>query len=162
MHRLTKDVGPAAEQPLPESVADDDADFTIVDMEPAPHDRADTKHVGQTRRRPANLQPLALRIRSVSNGCADAGDPEHAHLLEHAIVFADEEVAPRIRTQLLLGLIWRREPHDRDAIDIRVWKRTPKRLVDEAEDQGIRPDPEAETADCRQRKRRSAPERASR
>src|SRR5262245_64535203 len=38
-YRLTKDVGPAAEKPLPESMADDDAHFAIVGVEPAPHDR---------------------------------------------------------------------------------------------------------------------------
>ena len=36
-----------------------------------------------------------------------------------------------------------------------------ERVVDEAEDQRIRPDPEPQTADGRQRKRRPAPERAS-
>src|SRR5437763_504491 len=53
-HCLTKDIGPAAEQPLPESMADDDTNVAIVGVEPAPHDRADTKYVGQTGRRPSS------------------------------------------------------------------------------------------------------------
>ena len=133
----------------------------IVLAEPAADHRLHAEHIGQSRRRPSNLQPLPCRGVGVADGDADPGDPEHAHALEDATVLADEEIAAGIRAQLLVRLIGRRKPHHRDAIGVRIRKRPQERGVDEAEDQRVRTDTERQAPDRCEGKCRPAAEGAN-